>query len=381
MPEEKPSGRGIPMTLAGGPVLKDPVCGMTVTKESPHRYTFRGTEYFFCNPRCRERFIKDPEGYLARAAHGEGSMEHDAAHAHSGVAHPAPEAAVHAGHAAPPVHAGAAPPAAAGTLYTCPMHPQIVRDRPGPCPICGMALEPLVATGEEDLSELHDMSRRFRLSLALAIPLLVIAMAHVLPGDPLGHVLPMRARTLLELVLATPVCIWAAWPFYERAVASIRNRSLNMFTLIGLGVATAYGYSVVAAILPGIFPAGFRDASGEVGVYFEAAAAITTLVLLGQVLELKARSQTGQAIRKLLGLAPKTARRLRDDGGEEDVSLDQVSAGDRLRVRPGEKVPVDGVVVEGSSAVDESMVTGEPIPVEKRPGDRVVGATVNGTGS
>jgi Cu+-exporting ATPase len=263
------------------------------------------------------------------------------------------------------------------------MHPEIVRDAPGTCPICGMALEPRTgfAAEEGESHELRDMSRRFWFAAALTLPLVLLAMAELLPEHPASRLLSMRARTLVELVLASPVCLWAAWPFYVRAVQSVRNKSLNMFTLIGLGVSVAYAYSVVAALLPGIFPSSFRDASGEVAVYFEAAGVIVTLILLGQVLELRARSQTSAAIRKLLGLAPKTARRIRPDGTEEDVPLEDVQVGDRLRVRPGEKVPVDGVVLEGTSSIDESVVTGEPIPVEKHSGDRVVGATVNATGS
>jgi Cu+-exporting ATPase len=273
-------------------------------------------------------------------------------------------------------------PKAASTQWTCPMHPQIVRDAPGTCPICGMALEPKTVGVEEEANpELRDMSRRFWFSLALTVPLLAIAMSDFLPSDPLEHLLSMRARILLELALATPVCLWSAWPFFVRAALSVKNRSLNMFTLIGLGVAVAYVYSVVAALLPGIFPPSFRGESGEVAVYFEAAAVIVTLILLGQVLELRARSQTSAAIKKLLGLAPKTARRVREDGTEEDVPLDQVHVGDRLRVRPGEKVPVDGIVLDGRSSIDESMVSGEPIPVEKEPGAKVVGATLNGTGT
>jgi Cu+-exporting ATPase len=225
------------------------------------------------------------------------------------------------------------------------------------------------------------MSRRFWLAAALTLPLVLIAMSDLLPGEPVSRLVSMRTRTLIELALATPVCIWAAWPFYVRAVLSVKHRSLNMFTLIGLGVFVAYVYSLVAALLPGIFPSSFRDEAGEVAVYFEAAAVIVTLILLGQVLELRARSQTSAAIKTLLGMAPKSARRIRDDDVEEDVPLEVVRAGDRLRVRPGERVPVDGVVLEGTSSVDESMVTGEPIPVEKQPGDKVVGATVNGTGS
>jgi Cu+-exporting ATPase len=261
------------------------------------------------------------------------------------------------------------------------MHPQIVRDAPGSCPICGMALEPMtVAPGaEEENPELRDMNRRFWVACALTVPVLVLGMSDLLPGA--SALAPDALRAYLELAIATPVCVWAAWPFFVRAVDSVRNRSLNMFTLIGLGVSVAYVYSVVATLAPGAFPASFRDESGHVAVYFEAATVIVTLILLGQVLELRARTRTSAAIKELLGLAPKTARRIAGDGNEEDVSLELVQRGDRLRVRPGEKVPVDGVVLEGSSSVDESMVSGEPIPVQKGPGDRVVGATVNGTGT
>ncbi len=265
--------------------------------------------------------------------------------------------------------------------WTCPMHPQILRDEPGTCPICGMALEPKTGAAEGEIPELRDMTRRFRFAVALTVPLVLIAMAGLLGSGVASRLPSMRARTLIELALATPICLWTAWPFYVRAVLSVKNRSLNMFTLIGLGVSVAYAYSVVAAVFPGVFPATFRDSSGEVGVYFEAAAVIVTLVLLGQVLELRARTQTGVAISKLLGMAARSARRIREDGGEEDVRLEEVHKGDRLRVRPGEKVPVDGVVLEGASYIDESMVTGEPVPVHKQPGDRIVGATVNGTGS
>jgi len=266
------------------------------------------------------------------------------------------------------------------TEYVCPMHPQIVRDAPGSCPICGMALEPRTVTGDEENAELKDMSRRFWVSVALSVPLLVFVMADMLPGPPLRHGLSSRLIAWLQLVLATPVVLWGGWPFFQRGWASVVNRSLNMFTLIALGTGTAYVYSVVAAVAPGVFPESFRAHRGDVELYFEAAAIITTLVLLGQVIELRARSQTSSAIKALLNLTPNMARRLRDDGGEEDVSLDAVRPGDRLRVRPGERVPVDGVVLEGTSAVDESMVTGEPIPVEKAPGSRVTGGTVNGTG-
>jgi P-type Cu+ transporter len=268
------------------------------------------------------------------------------------------------------------------TQWTCPMHPEIVRDAPGSCPICGMALEPTtVAAEEEENHELRDMRRRFWVSTALTIPLVVIAMGHFIPGRPLELLLARGPLGWIELLLATPVVLWGGWPFFVRGWYSVVNRSLNMFTLIALGVGVAYVYSVIAIVFPDVFPPSFRDEANQVAVYFEAAAVIVTLVLLGQVLELRARSQTGAAIRALLGLAPKTARRVNEDGHEEDVPLDQVAPGDRLRIRPGEKVPVDGVVLEGASAVDESMVTGEPIPVQKQAGDRVIGATVNNTGS
>ncbi len=267
------------------------------------------------------------------------------------------------------------------TEWTCPMHPQIVRDAPGHCPICGMALEPRTVSLEEEKNpELIDMTRRFRTSVVLTVPLVLLAMRTYVPILPLEHYVSPGILSWMELIFATPVVLWGGWSFFVRMWQSVVNRSPNMFTLIGLGVGVAYLYSVVATILPDMFPASFRGKSGEVGTYFEAAAVITTLVLLGQVLELRARSRTGVAIKMLLGLAPKTARRVKD-GTEEDIPLDQVQVGDLLRVRPGEKIPVDGAVVEGASAVDESMITGEPIPVEKRQGDRVIGATVNGTGS
>ena len=274
-----------------------------------------------------------------------------------------------------------APVAAAKTQWTCPMHPQIVRDAPGSCPICGMALEPrTVGAVEGPDPELLDMTRRFWIGFALTLPLLAFVMGDMLPGQPLRHLIPGRVSAWLQLVLATPVVLWAGWPFFERGWASLVNRSLNMFTLIALGTGMAYAYSVVGTVAPGLFPASFRTHGGEVGLYFEAAAVIAVLVLLGQVLELRARSQTSSAIRALLGLAPPRARRLRDDGTEEDVVLEHVRVGDRLRVRPGEKIPVDGVVLEGRSAVDESMVTGESMPVEKIASSRVIGGTVNGTG-
>ncbi len=268
------------------------------------------------------------------------------------------------------------------TEYVCPMHPEIVRNEPGSCPICGMALEPRTVTLEEDENpELQDMARRFWISLVLALPVVVLAMGEMIPGRPLEGLVSKPVKAWLELLLATPVVLWGGWPFFERGWMSIVHRSLNMFTLIALGTGTAYLYSAVATLFPGIFPASFRGPGGPVAVYFEAAAVIVVLVLLGQVLELRARAKTSGAIKALLGLAPKTARLVRDDGREEDVPLDNVQQGDRLRVRPGEKIPVDGTIAEGSSAVDESMITGEAIPVEKAGGDRVTGGTVNGSGT
>jgi Cu+-exporting ATPase len=328
--------------------MKDPVCGMEVAPEqAAAKATYRETTYFFCSENCREKFVADPEGVLQK---GKEKKEEK----------PGGE----------PVR-----------KYTCPMHPEVVQKGPGSCPICGMDLEPKeVAAEDEESVELRSMRRRFWTSLVLIVPVVILAMGHM-AGLPLERLAPRQTRNWLELVFATPVVLWGGWPFFVRFWLSLVNRSLNMFTLIGLGTGVAYAYSLVAVLLPGIFPRSFRGPEGEVAVYFEAAAVIVTLVLLGQVLELKARSRTGAAIRALLGMAPKTARRLREDGEEEDVPLDQVHPGNRLRVRPGEKVPVDGKVLEGKSAVDESMVTGEPVPVEKGEGDRLIGATVNGTGA
>jgi Cu+-exporting ATPase len=272
--------------------------------------------------------------------------------------------------------------AATRTEYVCPMHPEVVRNEPGACSLCGMALEPRTVTvAEETNPELVLMSRRFWVCLALTLPVFFLAMSGMIPGQPLHHALSLRLLGLVQFALATPVVVWGGRPFFERGWASLVNRHLNMFTLIATGTGTAYVYSVVAVLAPGIFPRSFRGPGGDVPIYFEASAVITTLVLLGQVLELRARAETGSAIRGLLGLAPKTARVVRDDGSEEDVPLDHLERGDRLRVRPGEKVATDGVILEGSSSIDESMVTGEPIPVEKRVGDRVTGGTVNGAGS
>ncbi len=271
-------------------------------------------------------------------------------------------------------------PVGSKVQYTCPMHPEVVSDKPGDCPLCGMALEAQTLTAAADDGELRDMTRRFLFAAGLSVPLLILVMGDMLPGQPFSQWLGHDLRRWLELGLATPVCLWSAWPFYMRAVRSVRNRSLNMFTLIGLGVSVAFSYSVVATLLPGLFPASFRTAMGAVPVYFESAAVIVTLILLGQVLELRARAQTGSAIRALLDLAPARARRVGADDAETEVALDAVVVGDRLRVRPGEKIPVDGVVVDGHSLVDESMVTGEPLPVAKREGDPLIGATVNGSG-
>jgi len=321
----------------------DPVCGMTVDPATAkHRAEHRGEAYYFCAARCRERFEADPERYLGGPA-------------------PAEEAP-------------------SGTIYTCPMHPEVRQVGPGSCPICGMALEPeAVSLDEGPNPELADMSRRFWIGLALTLPVFVLEMGGHLSG--LDHLLGQQTSNWIQLVLATPVVLWAGWPFFARGWRSVVLRSLNMFTLIALGTGVAWAYSVVATVAPGLFPAAFRGQDGSVAVYFEAAAVITVLVLLGQVLELRARERTSGAIKALLRLAPATARRLRDDGSDEEVDLGHVHVGDRLRVRPGDKVPLDGVVLEGGSNVDESMVTGEPMPVRKEAGAKVIGGTLNGQGS
>ena len=342
--------------MSGRDPTLDPVCGMTVDPATARYHAHHdGEDVHFCSARCLQKFEAAPEQYL-HGTHG---------HAHHGHAH---HAHAHA--------ANAAAPAIPGAQYTCPMHPEIVQDGPGTCPICGMALEPMMPSAEEEENpEATDFRRRFWWTLPLTLVVLALAMfGQWLPA------LSVTARTWLELTLSAPVVLWAGWPFFERCIASIRNRSPNMFTLIGIGVAAAFGYSVVATVAPELFPASFRE-HGRVGVYFEAAAVIVSLTLLGQLLELRARSKTGAAIKGLLGLAPKTARRFNEDGTEEDIPLEHVHVGDRLRVRPGEKVPVDGVVLEGRSSVDESMLTGEPIPVEKAPDAQVIAATLNGTGS
>ncbi len=364
----------------------DPICGMSVDANGTIRYEYGDTTYVFCSEHCREKFSAAPAQYVAETV-GEHPKSPEPVAGAVYICPMDPEIRQDAPGTCPKCGMALEPEIAAApttrTEYVCPMHPEIVSDGPGSCPKCGMALEPRTVTLEEDENpELVDMRRRFWASAMLTVPVLVIAMTKYLPGgDAFYRIAPPAVWPWLEFVLATPIVLWGAWPFFVRGWRSVVTRNLNMFTLIGLGVGVAYVYSVVAHLLPGIFPASFRDASGEVAVYFEAAAVIVTLVLLGQVLELRARSQTSTAIKALLGLAPKTARKLQDDGTEEDVPLDTVQAGDRLRVRPGEKIPVDGIVVEGTSAVDESMITGEPIPTEKAPGDRIIGATINGTGS
>ena len=369
----------------------DPVCGMTVDPEhAAGASEYHGRRYFFCSTSCLERFRADPEQYTGHPS-GSGPPQGGDQAAPPTVAaeytcpmHP--EVRQRGPGACPKCGMALEPATVTGpmtrTEYTCPMHPEIVRPEPGFCPICGMALEPRTVTVEEEGNpELADMTRRFWVSLGLTLPLLIIAMAEMFLGERVSHALSGRLSVWVQFALATPVVLWGGWPFFQRGWASLVNRSLNMFTLIAIGVGTAYGYSVVATLFPDLFPHAFRGHGGETAVYFEAAAVITTLVLLGQVLELRARSQTSSAIKALLGLAPKTARRLRDDGGEEDIPLEHVQPGDRLRIRPGEKVPVDGVALEGTSAVDESMITGEPVPVEKVQGSRVTGGTVNGTGA
>ena len=321
----------------------DPVCGMTVDPHTAkHRALHHGRTYYFCSTGCREKFTSEPERYLTQRERAE-----------------------------------EVPP---GTLYTCPMHPEVRREGPGSCPICGMALEPEIVTRDEGPSpELVDMRRRFWIGAVLAIPVLLLEMGGHLLG--IGHAVQPQTSNWIQFLFATPVVLWAGWPFFVRGWRSVVNRPLNMFTLIAIGAGAAWAYSVVATIAPGIFPTAFHKADGAVGVYFEAAAVITVLVLLGQVFELKAREQTSGAIKALLNLAPATARRLNDDGGDEEVDLGQVKVGDRLRVRPGDRVPLDGVVVEGRSNVDESMVTGEPVPVPKEATAKVIGGTLNGQGS
>ncbi|WP_287783049.1 heavy metal translocating P-type ATPase [Oceanibaculum sp.] len=327
----------------GALTATDPVCGMRVDPHvTKHRAAHTGNTFYFCSARCQEKFVAAPESFL-----GDKPAEKETD---------------------------------AGAIYTCPMHPEIRQTGPGSCPICGMALEPAeVSLDEGPNPELADMSRRFWIGLALAAPVFLLEMGGHLTG--LSHLIPAQISNWVQLVLATPVVLWAGWPFFVRGWQSVVNRSLNMFTLIAMGTGVAWIYSIVATLAPGIFPEAFRNAEGAVAVYFEAAAVITVLVLLGQVLELRARETTSGAIKALLGMSPTTARRLSDDGTEAEVDLDRVAAGDRLRVRPGDRVPVDGMVTEGGSSVDESMVTGESMPVRKQPDDKVIGGTINGQGS
>jgi P-type Cu+ transporter len=383
---------------------KDPVCGMAVDAlRAAGQAEHGGKNYFFCCAGCATKFEADPAKYLTQpeAARNMPETPTPAGGIRTGAAASGKDLRASASEYICPMdpevhqdHAGACPKCgmalerAVGSApatrieYTCPMHPQIVRDAPGSCPICGMALESRTATVDhEENPELISMTRRFWVSVVLTAPLLILGMSSMLPGNPIERAFSMQTIGWIEFVLATPVVLWAGWSFFQRGWASLVNRSLNMFTLIALGTGAAFAYSVIAVLFPQVFPAAFRGTHGEVPVYFEAAAAITTLVLLGQVLELRARSQTSTAIRSLLKLSPRTARLVRADGTEIDVPVEHLQVGDQMRVRPGEKVPVDGVITDGSSSLDESLITGESIPVEKAPASRVIGGTVNGTGS
>ncbi|HXN18771.1 MAG TPA: heavy metal translocating P-type ATPase [Candidatus Binatus sp.] len=390
-------------------VEKDPVCGMTVDPERAAAQTLHdGRTFYFCCQSCATKFAASPEKYLSAASSTPtnsapvrlmeiksaqpipvSAAQRDPTKRGAAAHYLCPmDPEVHQGHPGACPKCGMALEPAIPTQpvtrieYTCPMHPEIVRPRPGSCPICGMALEPRDApVAEEENPELADMTRRFWISVALTIPILALAMSDMIRGQPLQNILSPRTIAWIELLLATPVVLWAGWFFFQRGWASIVNRSLNMFTLIALGTGSAYLYSAVAVLFPQVFPDSFRVMGGGVPIYFEAAAAITTLVLLGQVLELRARSRTSTAIRSLLKLSPKSARLVRADGAEIDVPVEHIAVGDLLRVRPGEKVPVDGVITEGESSVDESLMTGEPIPIEKSIGARVIGGTVNGTGT
>ncbi|MBN9271467.1 MAG: heavy metal translocating P-type ATPase, partial [Mesorhizobium sp.] len=383
-------GRGDAETTIGG-IVRDPVCGMVVDPQADKlKAEHAGHVYHFCSQNCHDRFVKEPEAYLVTTDPVCG-MEVDRSKARHFTRHEGKgfyfcsSGCQDKFEAKPESYLGArlsAEPMAAGTQYTCPMHPEIIRDKPGSCPICGMALEPMgVPTGDEGPNpELADFTRRLWVSAVLSVPLFILAMGPML-GLPFREWIGERAAVWIELVLATPVVLWAAIPFFHRGYVSFVNRSPNMWTLISIGVGAAYAYSVVATLFPGIFPHQFRGHDGTVPVYFEAAAVIVTLVFLGQVLELRARERTGSAIRALLNLAPKTARRIAEEGNEADVPLEDVQSGDRLRIRPGDSVPVDGTVLEGRSSVDESMITGEPVPIEKTEGDALTGGTLNKNGS
>jgi len=382
-----------PEDFMGDDCTHDPVCGMKVSRDSSNHVAHAGHDYYFCSQHCVEKFSTNPAAFEGKnqpcehhhAPKAKKSEDKNAIYfcpMCPGQEQQGPGICKSCGMALEPI---AAPSLAQKIEYFCPMHPEVVSDEPGSCPKCGMALEARTVAVEEENPELEDMSRRFKVSVVLAVPVFVLAMVADLVPSWLPAFLDMRTVQWIEFVLATPVVLWGGWPFFERFALSVKTWNLNMFTLIGLGVSVAYIYSVVALLLPGIFPSVMQmestDGQQFVHVYFEAAAAITALVLLGQVLELKARSRTNEAIKLLLGLAPKTARRVNADGSEKDIPLEDVQPGDVLRIRPGEKVPVDGVVTEGASHVDESMVTGEPVPVEKKPGDALIGATVNGNGA
>ncbi|PHS72429.1 MAG: copper-transporting ATPase [Cycloclasticus sp.] len=361
--------------------LKDSVCGMSVSKEAQYHMDYNGQWYGFCCEGCLTKFSKDPELYLSDEPRPEPVAMPGAIYICPmcpGIESDGPDICPKCGMALEPE---VFVPPSTHTDYICPMHPNVAEENPGLCPICGMSLEPRTVVLEEENPELDDMMRRFKVSLMLTVPLFLIAMSEMLVGDSLLQWASAKAFQWIQLILAAPVVLWAGWPFFERAVQSVKSWNLNMFTLIGLGVSVAWLYSLVAVFAPDVFPATMRNSEGLIAVYFEAAAVIITLVLLGQVLELKARGQTNKAIHMLLGLSPNTARRVDENGEEKDVLLEDVMVGDLLRVRPGEKVPVDGVLVEGNSSIDESMVTGEPIPTEKLTGSNVVGGTVNGTGS
>ncbi len=371
------------LTVARHDEATDPVCGMTVDPTDPKggQLHHEGQTYGFCSARCREKFAADP---LKCLAPGEAQPVVSVPAGGRYVCPMDPE--VESDHPGPCPKCGLAlepakVEASTRVEYTCPMHPEVVRAEPGACPICGMALEPRTVAIEETNPELDDMTRRFWVAASLSLPLFLAGMSDLIPGQPLQHLVPATLFTWIELILATPVVLWAGWPFFQRGWASMTNRSPNMFTLIATGTGAAYLFSVVVTLAPRVIPASQRGHGGALPLYFEAAAVITALVLLGQVLELRARANTRGALRALLGLAPKTARLVEPGGAERDVPLAHVQKGDRLRVRPGEKVPVDGVVVEGESSVDEAMITGEPLPVEKGPGAKVTGATVNGTGT
>ena len=371
--------------------VRDPVCGMTVDpRTAAGSYTYDGQAFFFCRPHCLDKFKSSPDKYVRRSSMVQltgGQRVDDVPPAGRPYTCPMhPEVRSASAGSCPRCGMGLEPvlPAPMGpkTQYTCPMHPQILRDAPGSCPICGMALEPVVTVGNEEVSpELVDMSRRFKFSVALTAPLLLLAMSDLIPGQPVQQLLSGPTISYIELVLATPVVVWGGWPFFERGWMSIVLRNLNMFTLISIGTGVAYLYSVIAIVAPGILPSSSSMPGMGTAVYFEVSAAITVLVQLGQVLELRARGKTSNAIRALLGLAPKTARLIGADMTEREVPLDTIKPGDHLRVRPGENVPVDGVVLEGTSFVDESMMTGEPIPIGKHKGDSVTGGTLNGQGS